>query len=87
MIYKTLLLDVESIPGDAERNLDLADPESHRVKSNYFNDLHGLSLKGSEKNMKYWGGLHRDTGKNTSSNNGRKPFRSRYEKIHLESSK
>ena len=49
--------------GDAEANLDLIDPESHRVKTNFFNDLHGLSLKGSKRNMKYWGGLHRKTGK------------------------
>ena len=49
--------------GDAEANLDLIDPESHRVKTNFFNDLHGLSLKGNKKNMKYWGGLHRRTGK------------------------
>ena len=47
-------------PGDAEANLDLADPESHRVKTNFFNDLHGLS---SHNNMKYWNGQHRDTGK------------------------
>ena len=49
--------------GDAEANLDLIDPESHRVKTNFFNDLHGLSLKGKKRNMKYWGGLHRKTGK------------------------
>ena len=49
--------------GDAEANLDLIDPETHRVKTNFFNDLHGLSLKGTKRNMKYWGGLHRDTGK------------------------
>tara|TARA_R100000353_G_C6508148_1_gene195923 strand:+ start:747 stop:2561 length:1815 start_codon:yes stop_codon:yes gene_type:complete len=49
--------------GDAEANLDLIDPESHRVKTNFFNDLHGLSLKGDKRNMKYWGGLHRKTGK------------------------
>ena len=48
------------IPGDAEANLDLADPESHRVKTNFFNDLHGLK---NHNNMKYWNGLHRDTGK------------------------
>ena len=47
-------------PGDAEANLDLADPESHRVKTNFFNDLHGLS---THNNMKYWNGKHRDTGK------------------------
>ena len=47
-------------PGDAEANLDLADPESHRVKTNFFNDLHGLK---NHNNMKYWNGLHRDTGK------------------------
>ena len=46
-------------PGDAEANLDLLDPESHRVKTNFFNDLHGLT-KG---NLRYWGGLHRNTGK------------------------
>ena len=46
-------------PGDAEANLELLDPESHRVKTNFFNDLHGLS-KG---NLQYWGGLHRNTGK------------------------
>jgi len=44
-------------PGDAERNLDLADPESHRIKSNYFNDLHGLK---TDNNMKYWNGQHRN---------------------------
>jgi len=44
-------------PGDAEANLDLADPESHRVKTNFFNDLHGLS---THNNMKYWNGQHRD---------------------------
>ena len=49
--------------GDAEANLDLIDPETHRVKTNFFNDLHGLSLKGKKRNMKYWGGLHRKTGK------------------------
>ena len=49
--------------GDAESNLDLIDPETHRVKTNFFNDLHGLSLKGKKRNMKYWGGLHRKTGK------------------------
>ena len=49
--------------GDAEANLDLIDPESHRVKTNFFNDIHGLSLKGDKRNMKYWGGLHRKTGK------------------------
>ena len=47
-------------PGDAEANLDLADPESHRVKTNFFNDLHGLK---THNNMKYWNGQHRDTGK------------------------
>jgi len=47
-------------PGDADANLDLADPESHRVKTNFFNDLHGLK---NHNNMKYWNGLHRDTGK------------------------
>lgn len=46
-------------PGDAEANLDLIDPESHRVKTNFFNDLHGLN----EGNLKYWNGLHRNTGK------------------------
>tara|TARA_R100000995_G_scaffold84473_1_gene63272 strand:+ start:954 stop:2771 length:1818 start_codon:yes stop_codon:yes gene_type:complete len=49
--------------GDAKANLDLIDPETHRVKTNFFNDLHGLSLKGKQRNMKYWGGLHRKTGK------------------------
>ncbi len=47
-------------PGDAEANLDLADPESHRVKTNFFNDLHGLK---THNNMKYWNGKHRDTNK------------------------
>ena len=46
-------------PGDARPNLGLLDPESHRVKSNFFNDLHGLR----EGNLKYWNGQHRNTGK------------------------
>ena len=45
-------------PGDTVDNLGLADPESHRVKSKFFNDLHGRSSGG----MKYWRGKHRDTG-------------------------
>ena len=71
-------------PGDAKRNLDLADPESHRLKSNYFNDLHGLSLKGSKKNMKYWGGLHRDTGKTRLQIMEESHLGPEYEKAHLE---
>ena len=46
-------------PGDARPNLGLIDPETHRVKSNFFNDLHGLR----EGNLKYWNGQHRNTGK------------------------
>ena len=46
-------------PGDAIPNLCLIDPETHRVKSNFFNDLHGLR----EGNLKYWNGQHRNTGK------------------------
>ena len=46
-------------PGDARPNLGLLDPESHRVKTNFFNDLHGLR----EGNLKYWNGQHRNTGK------------------------
>ena len=47
-------------PGDARANLELIDPESHRIKTRFFNDLHGLH---THNNMKYWNGLHRDTGK------------------------
>ena len=71
-------------PGDAKRNLDLADPESHRVKSNYFNDLHGLSLKGSQKNMKYWGGQHRNSGKTRLQIMEESHLGPEYEKLHLE---
>ena len=46
-------------PGDARPNLGLIDPETHRVKSNFFNDLHGLR----EGILKYWNGQHRNTGK------------------------
>ena len=46
-------------PGDARPNLGLLDPESHRVKTNFFNNLHGLN----EGNLKYWNGQHRNTGK------------------------
>ena len=46
-------------PGDARPNLGLIDPETHRVKSIFFNDLHGLR----EGNLKYWNGQHRNTGK------------------------
>ena len=46
-------------PGDAKPNLSLLDPESHRVKTNFFNDLHGLR----EGNLKYWNGKHRKTNK------------------------
>jgi len=45
-------------PGDTVDNLGLVDPESHRVKTKFFNDLHGKSSGG----MKYWRGKHRDTG-------------------------
>ena len=68
-------------PGDAERNLDLADPESHRVKSNYFNDLHGLT---THNNMKYWGGLHRNTGKTRLQIMEESHLGPKYEKLHLE---
>ena len=44
-------------PGNTRLNLQLVDPESHRVKTNFFNDLHGR-----ETGTKYWKGLHRDTG-------------------------
>ena len=46
-------------PGDAKPNLGLLDPESHRVKTNFFNNLHGLR----QGNLKYWKGKHRNTGK------------------------
>ena len=68
-------------PGDAERNLDLADPESHRVKSNYFNDLHGLKTHG---NMKYWKGQHRNTGKTRLEIMEQSHLGPEYEKAHLE---
>ena len=45
-------------PGDTVDNLGLVDPESHRVKTRFFNDLHGKDSGG----MKYWRGKHRDTG-------------------------
>ena len=45
------------VAGDAEQNLDLVDPETHRVKTNFFNHLHGLN---THNNMKYWNGQHRD---------------------------
>ena len=45
-------------PGNTRRNLGLADPETHRVKSKFFNDLHGR-----DSGMKYWGAEHRNTGK------------------------
>ena len=44
-------------PGNTRVNLQLADPESHRVKTKFFNDLHG-----KETGTKYWKGFHRDTG-------------------------
>ena len=68
-------------PGDAKRNLDLADPESHRVKSNYFNDLHGLKTHG---NMKYWKGQHRNTGKTRLEIMEQSHLGPEYEKAHLE---
>ena len=48
-------------PGDARANLGLVTPETHRVKTNFFNDLHGL--KDGSNNMKYWNGKHRNTGR------------------------
>ena len=68
-------------PGDAKRNLDLADPESHRVKSNYFNDLHGLT---THNNMKYWGGQHRNSGKTRLQIMEESHLGPEYEKLHLE---
>ena len=68
-------------PGDAKRNLDLVDPESHRVKSNYFNDLHGLK---THNNMKYWNGLHRDSGKTRLQIMEESHLGPEYEKAHLE---
>jgi len=68
-------------PGDAQRNLDLADPESHRVKSNYFNDLHGLK---THNNMKYWNGQHRDSGKTRLQIMEESHLGPEYEKAHLE---
>jgi len=68
-------------PGDAKRNLDLADPESHRVKSNYFNDLHGLT---THNNMKYWGGKHRNSGKTRLQIMEESHLGPEYEKLHLE---
>lgn len=68
-------------PGDAERNLDLADPESHRVKSNYFNDLHGLT---THNNMKYWGGQHRNSGKTRLQIMEESHLGPEYGKLHLE---
>ena len=44
-------------PGDAEDNLDLVSPEVHQLKTNFFNDLHGLNTHG---NLKYWNGQHKD---------------------------
>ena len=37
----------------------MLDPESHRVKTNFFNNLHGLR----QGNLKYWNGQHRNTNK------------------------
>ena len=45
-------------PGNTRTNLELADPESHRLKTKFFNDLHGREGTG----IKYWKGKHRNTG-------------------------
>lgn len=54
-------------PGDNPDNLDLVAPEVHRLKTRFFNDLHGLQTSDSRgrpyNNMKYWNGKHRDTGR------------------------
>ena len=71
-------------PGDTLENLALVDPESHRVKTNFFDDLHGLRLKGKDKNMRYWNGTHRNTGKTRMEIMEQSHLNKKNEDLHIE---